>query len=495
MCGSSIASLDGGAAKTNGIIQIVTCSIFIILTMAGGYIEPAGGYIDPAFYYLFSLAGVFFLLGGVFVLLAGMRRSVATGWIVAALVFAVLNIFSSLSILFTTLGEFFRFASDFPYAKETWTFNKTSLLLFFIFTTFAASALSLAVIWAVVITSRALHFRADARAEVHRNVHVKSTRLKANWIAQAVVTGVQVAFSANSVISAFHEKSSVHGGGALIILACMLSSFPVYILNVYLGFRSARFGENSSLISFLVVNFIQLPLTLWQLYTWFGAMTWELSVRLDISNSIIIISTVVHSFFSIWGIINSSAAVSRDGACGGCCSLGNDDGHAARNAMQLHVAAMVALPRTNGATSTMILVPANAEQMPMNAGQMHFHTGQITINAGEMPIYTGQMTLQTGQLQPGLHNISNVPPPPSYDESSVMNAQNAQNAQIANQTGQIQTGTQNIDSPPPSYENHASAVINAEQIANQTGQIQAGTQNIDSPPPSYDNHAFSVIIE
>ena len=35
---------------------------------------------------------------------------------------------------------------------------------------------------------------------------------------------------------------------------------PVYLLAAFCGFRAWRFGENSSLISFLVLNILQLPL-------------------------------------------------------------------------------------------------------------------------------------------------------------------------------------------------------------------------------------------
>jgi len=469
MCGSSIASLDAVSAKTNGVIQIFTSIIFIILAILNWGVLC----IDPAFASLSGLAAISLFLGGVMILRAGIRRSAAAGLIVAALIFAVVNILTSLYILYITLVDLNDFAS-YPSPRPPHASN-TAVLFFFTFTTFAAYAMSFAVIWAVVIASRALHYRADAGAEVHRNLHARSKCSRANWIAQAVVTAVKVVFV--TVISARSDDLWT-SEGASPILACMLACFPVYLLNVYLGFRSWRLGENSSLISFLVVNIIQLPLILWQSVTWGN---WRYSGYFPLQTffkSVLIVSGVAHFCFSIWGIVTSSVAIHHDGSCS---NVGADDRNAGRNAVQPHVAMMVVPPGTNGTGSRMILVPVNGQQMPMNAGLMPMNAGLMPMNAGQMPIHNGQMTLQTGQLQAGLYNISNVTHLPSYAE------------QIANQPGQIQTGIQNIDSPPPSYEN--SRVMNHEQIANQTGEAQTGIQNFESPPPSYDNHAFSVIIE
>ena len=96
---------------------------------------------------------------------------------------------------------------------------------------------------------------------------------------------------------------------------------PVYLLNVYLGFRSSRFGENSSLLSFLVVNVIQLVLTPWELgasakaiedLTWtFGPWRYALYVL----HWIVISSAIIHFAFSIWAIAVSSIAAHRGKVC------------------------------------------------------------------------------------------------------------------------------------------------------------------------------------
>ena len=95
---------------------------------------------------------------------------------------------------------------------------------------------------------------------------------------------------------------------------------PVYLLNVYLGFRSWRFGEKGSLVSFLIVNIIQLGLTVWELTPsalaiWMGQIEktwlpegeapriWDTLIAL---HAIIVISAIAHFIFSIWGIVASS---------------------------------------------------------------------------------------------------------------------------------------------------------------------------------------------
>ena len=148
---------------------------------------------------------------------------------------------------------------------------------------------------------------------------------------------------------------------------------PVYLLNVYLGFRSWRFGESSSLISFLIVNIIQLGLTVWELTpsalaiemgrimkTWppaGGAPSfWDALIAL---HSIVVVSAIAHFIFSIWGIVVSSGALCGCN-CIDCCRCPSDDVGATRPVVKMVV--------QEGATpGSRILVPAGDGQVVLNS--------------------------------------------------------------------------------------------------------------------------------
>ena len=52
----------------------------------------------------------------------------------------------------------------------------------------AAFAQLFAVFWAIVIASKAIHYRSTP-VDDHRNIYTKSSCLMANWVAQLVSTG------------------------------------------------------------------------------------------------------------------------------------------------------------------------------------------------------------------------------------------------------------------------------------------------------------------
>ena len=118
------------------------------------------------------------------------------------------------------------------------------------------------------ITSKGLHYRSRTPVLDHRNVYTKSNSLMANWVAQLASTAISALLTVIILfIVAYGVQPSYKYPSSLLLQKAGVSLWcaPVYSLSVYLGFRSWRLGENSSLISFLVVNVIQLTLTLWEL--------------------------------------------------------------------------------------------------------------------------------------------------------------------------------------------------------------------------------------
>ena len=260
--GGQLASLDVGSARKNGILQIVAGSASILGVFILANIRNFG--------YLFGIVGsglpgfVIFVLGGIFLLLAGHRRSYC--WTITALVFASLNVLNSLFNFSSNLIFFYflRFC-DSSYVDWNWWMVVTHSIM-----TLAASTQLFVVLWAVVITSKALCYRSKQPSIEHRNLHAKTASFQANWIAQFWSTAASIVLSI--VILLLVETNAAHhvDHPSQIPLYQQNSGVflwwgPVYLLNVYLGFRSWRFGENSSLVSFLIVNIVQLVLIPWEI--------------------------------------------------------------------------------------------------------------------------------------------------------------------------------------------------------------------------------------
>ena len=98
---------------------------------------------------------------------------------------------------------------------------------------------------------------------MHRNRFAQSSWLKYNWIGQLVLTNASVSFTiiilfivAYGVGSGWHDKRILFPQKVGASLWCA----PVYFLTALFGYRSWTYGENTSLISFIVMNLIQLAL-------------------------------------------------------------------------------------------------------------------------------------------------------------------------------------------------------------------------------------------
>jgi len=401
MCGGGhLAALESGSAKKNGIVQIVAGGVSFLSHIA--VVVFMNTYVNSWCFWrwswdvLFSFSGiwcgVFFILGGVFLLLAGFKRNFP--WTVTALVFAALNVIFAIThfwlVLIPLYSSYRPIQDPYPYPDPyhchiDWTHPVMMAMLSVMM--LAAFAQLFAVFWAVVITSKALRYRSTPVDDL-RNIYSKSSCLMANWVAQLVSTAISVLLTIIILILAAYWET--HDGSPVYFsqkAAVPLWCGPVYLLNVYLGFRSWRFGENSSLVSFLVVNAIQLPLTLWQLgasasaieyayYSSFSAYTGFIAL-----NSFVLISAVAHFVFSIWAIVVSSIAAYRGKACtsgGGCCGDGGDAGccgdggdagcccdpePAISGTAQPHVVRMV-MPTgaTTGESAAYVLVPVNQAQ-------------------------------------------------------------------------------------------------------------------------------------
>ena len=88
MCGSSFTRVDASCAMANGIFQIVTGSLSIILSFISVGATGAPGAAS-------GVGAILFLLGGIFMLIAGIKR--CKGWIITAFVFAAINLLLSLA--------------------------------------------------------------------------------------------------------------------------------------------------------------------------------------------------------------------------------------------------------------------------------------------------------------------------------------------------------------------------------------------------------------
>ena len=234
----------------------------------------------------------------------------------------------------------------------------------------AAFAELFSVIWAIVITSQALRrggcsggAEAVTTPEIHGNVKAHNNSLRFNWMSQlastivsAVATFIILFIVAYGIQSGDHDRRDFINQKAAIPLWCA----PVYLLTAYCGFRAWRFGENSSLISFMVLNICQLALCSTELI--FSAFVIrnrdedDMAIMNVISyhypnanyrladdafrfqpamialHAIIIISAFLHFCFSIWGIAAAAIAIREDNTCDrcccGCCCASDDGDHA-----------------------------------------------------------------------------------------------------------------------------------------------------------------------
>ena len=133
--------------------------------------------------------------------------------------------------------------------------------------TLVAFAEMISVVWAIVITAQAFCHggciggaKKGAAPEVHRNIHANTKCLRSNWICQLALTLVSIVTTVVIFIIYAHSISLQR---IIFLLVPVLWSAPVYLLTAYCGFRTWKFGENSSLISFMALNLIQLPLCGW----------------------------------------------------------------------------------------------------------------------------------------------------------------------------------------------------------------------------------------
>jgi len=368
-CNAPLKSLDSRGAVINGVIQIISGVISIAFASAAvDYIQ--NNYIPGATTFEIGSgiwSGVLILVSGLLMLFAGLKQGLCCT--VAALVFAVFNVTVAIFHFFTIFTGVLESYSqlhcwqlldpDWPRDPFDDCSDKKYRIAMFLVSVLvlAAFAQMLSVIWAIVLTSKALHRRhKDPAAEVHRNTHARSNWLKYNWIGQMISTNVSVLLTfivlfivAYGVGSGSHDHRSLFLQKAAASLWCA----PVYFITVYLGYRSWTLGENSSLISFLVMNLIQVVLCPWELAMSATAIGGSGSLSMAVVNltrdqwgthyepeedgwrfqgplitlhSLIIISSSLHFLLSVAGIVTASMAAHRDGTCScgtGCCCCGN----------------------------------------------------------------------------------------------------------------------------------------------------------------------------
>ena len=398
----SLGSLDGGSAKQNGVVQIVAGGVSILFTIAA-LIVANGLAVHTGIW-----CGVFFVLGGVAMLIAGIKRSFA--WTVAALVLAVSNI--SFSLVHFLFSFAFLYSSRFQWDNILTLYP---LFLFFLaLVMLAAYAQVFSVFWAIVIASRAFYYRCvygvdGAMPEVHRNHHANNAWMKANWVAQILSTCVCVGFTIFILLAFNYMGDPSYDVFNNQSMGVSLWCAPFYLLGIYLGFRSWRFGENSSLISFLVVNVLQLALCPWEvvgsslaiMFGWceeHGCDPNGYPSLLAALNSTVIGVATLHFLFSIWAIALAVVYIIRDNACSccvtdGCCVVGGSTGdcdkccfgnqdemHAGSAVQPYAVKTEVAVEAGTG--TRYILRPVNAGEMPNNAGEMPNNAGDMPNNPG-----------------------------------------------------------------------------------------------------------------
>ena len=304
--------------------------------------------------------GVSFLIGGILMTNAGRKRSFS--FTIAAFVLAIINVLLSvinISFIFDTMTHSViwpwgpwrcRDQPNHPYhhIHETTlndcTDDEFRIAIFMMASlTLAAFAEMISVVWAIVITSQAFCHggcvggaERDSSPEVHRNIYVNTKCLRSNWICHLVSTLVSIVTTV-VIIFIYAYSISIHRILFLQNIAPALWSAPVYLLTAYCGFRAWKFGENSSLISFLVLNVIQLPLcgwewlfSVWAIYLKFEHYMTPIHPNYDTSEKVVTVlhgivtfSALLHIIISIRGIIAASIAVNKDGACYCCCSRPN----------------------------------------------------------------------------------------------------------------------------------------------------------------------------
>ena len=363
------------AAVINGIVQIVAGAVAIAFGIGFSEFDCGSGgllaNLRPG-----EWCGVFFIAGGILMLIAGCKRSF--GCTIAALIFAVLNFIFGASFLVFVVAEYqlkeYTFRCWFNMGWRELDPMKDcpdgdyQLAMFMLAASILAAFAELfSVIWAVVITTQALcrggcsgGIRATTAPEVHSNVKAHNQYLRINWVCQLAATIVcAVATCVILFIVAYGVQSGRHDRRVLYLQKMGLSLWcaPVYLLAAFCGFRAWRFGENSSLISFLALNILQLPLCPTELaFSAFAiyynrgiyGMSVVNRVNRDVNayaladkayryrpalitfHAIVIISAFIHFCLTIWGIVAAAIAIHQDDACscGGCCCADDDDDRA-----------------------------------------------------------------------------------------------------------------------------------------------------------------------
>ena len=290
--------------------------------------------------------GVSFLIGGVLRLIGGCKRSFP--FTIAALVFAIINVvLSVIDFIVIYINMYYSIFwrchhDDAAKTLKDCTYEEYHIPTLLIGSLgIAASAEMISVVWAIVITSQAfchggcIGGAKTSAPEVHRNIHAESKCLRSNWICQLVSAIISIVTTC-IVIVIYNYGITNYRVYFLQELAPALWSAPVYMLTPYCGFRAWKFGENSSLIIFLVLNLIQVPLCVWEgrcsleaIYFAFesirrGHPIYDTSETVvTILHGVVMFSAGCHIIVSVWGTIAASIAVAKDGACNCCCSRPN----------------------------------------------------------------------------------------------------------------------------------------------------------------------------
>ena len=344
-CGVPFMTLSSKAAVINGIVQIVAGAFafaFGIGLSLFGSRWTVLTYTCPG-----AWCGVLFVAGGIVMLIAGCKRSFCCT--IGALVLAVFNVIFSLTFFVYVILEFTdkRVYRCWPWWWEDLPLEDCSneiyqIAIFMLSASILAAFAELfAVIWAIVITSQAfchggcIGGAKTSAPEVHRNIHAESKCLRSNWICQLVSAIISIVTTC-IVIVIYNYGITNYRVYFLQELAPALWSAPVYMLTPYCGFRAWKFGENSSLIIFLVLNLIQVPLCVWEgrcsleaIYFAFesirrGHPIYDTSETVvTILHGVVMFSAGCHIIVSVWGTIAASIAVAKDGACNCCCSRPN----------------------------------------------------------------------------------------------------------------------------------------------------------------------------
>ena len=341
-------ALSSKAAIINGIIQIVAG----VIAMAFGIglsVFHAEKWHNSALLAFCpgGWCGMLFVTGGIVMFIAGYKRNFCCT--IGALVLAILNV---------TFGAAFFYFVIFEYAVKEHIYrcgyhvtpvcsdSDYRIAVFMLSASILAAFAELfAVVWAIVITSQALHregcgdsVKATTPPKVHSNVKAHSNSLRFNWISQLASTIVSAV--ANCIILfivayGVQSDDDDHRSLPLQRMGMSLWCAPVYLLAAFCGFRAWRFGENSSLISFLVLNILQLALRSTELAISAAALV-SVNARFDDEydgslfafHFLVTTTAALHFCFSIWGIVAASIAIRQDDACsccGGCCCAHDDD--------------------------------------------------------------------------------------------------------------------------------------------------------------------------